>query len=182
MTKEHWAVIQLNDRPESSLVQIDSDNLSTIYWNGGPGYMTNAKYKILEDVYIDPQTESGLDILDELELHKYQKHTKLEAAIEPIVSEGWIAPNGKVFFCRCGEHISSAYILAAKFYNTLDGERELENRKWLKLYGNGMIIRKDFERKCTQAQIDAIAWLCTAKEAEDWLDTLKANIRQYEVE
>jgi len=182
MKKEHWAIIRPEDSLHTAMVVIDPDNPSTIYWNGGPSYMTGAKYKILEDVYTDSDSEKSFDILDELELHQYQKYTKLEAAIEPIVSEGWIAPNGRVFFCSCGEHIGSARILAAKIYNSLRGEKELEDNKWLKLYRSGMIIGKDFERRCTQAQMDAMAWLCVAVDSEDWSDKLKENIRRYEVE
>ena len=183
---EHWAVIKPSHIDGVALVIISSKNPSTIYWNGGPSYMTNAKYEILEDITIDANTGKGLDALDALEISMYQNHyKKYEPAIEPLRSEGWISPDGKIYYCGYGEHIHSARPIVAKIYGTLEYNPEefLEDNKWLKIYRDGMIIRGDWSYKCTQAQINAVGWLCNATNATpEWLKKIKDHIRMFEVE
>ncbi len=184
--KEHWAVIEPSYVSGPALVIIDSNTPSTIYWNGGPGYMTRAKYKILESVHVDLMTDEGIKALNKLELNMYQKYWKYDPATEPMRSEGWISPDGKVFYCNYGEHKEVAKILVAKYYNFLEqgnSEKFIEDKRWLKVYRDGMIINGQWDFKCTQAQIDAIGWLCTTPDAEPkWIEELKDHIKMFEVE
>jgi hypothetical protein len=183
---EHWAVIEHKDGYGIALVEIDLDDPGTIYWNGGPSYTVNAKYKILEDIMVDTDSGEDLKAIDTLELHMYQKYDERYApATEPMCSEGWISPDGKVYYCGYGEHRYSARPISATYYGEIayNSEKFLEDKKWLKIYKDGMIIRGDWGWKCTQKQIDAIGWLLTAKGADPrWAEELKDHIEMFEVE
>jgi len=182
---EHWAIVKPEHLEEPALVIIDKTNPGTIYWNGGPSHMTHAKYQILEDAYVDSATENGSNVLDILELHMYQNNFKrYEPANQPLRSEGWLSPDGKVYFCYYGEHRSSARIITAKYYGKIvdNAENFLENKLWLKIYADGLMVRGDWKQECTQKQIDAMGWLCGAENATPkWLERIKENIEYFEV-
>ena len=59
--------------------------------------------------------------------------------VSPTCTDGWISPEGKFYACNIGEHISLSSALAEVLYESFDGERCLENHKWLKMYNTGRV-------------------------------------------
>ena len=78
---------------------------------------------------------------------------------------GWIARNGKFYACYYRGHAT----LAEKITGSVYGERELEERGWIKLAGDPPIDKWDFfflpkrPMKITQKQWDFIFDWCRKK-------------------
>jgi len=160
-----WWAIKYKAGPKSNwigptLVEIEGD---TVYWDGGPAYMTIHEESEIEHVkhYVNVHDYKSDDWWDRVDEIRNQFEFDFPPEAELKVSGGWLAPDGKFYPCGYMQHLDEAYRLAFVHYNSEDGEKTLEQKGWAKILDTGVIfllshIRFDKDGKYTQAQINTL--------------------------
>jgi hypothetical protein len=173
--KQHWVIIHFQGR--DSLVTIDERNPDKFYWFGGPSWCT-----FIDDSYIVKDYGYLWDVkddqkLDELFLKFYKNYN---IPIEEIKqSAGWISPSGKFYPCQYFEHDAYAKRLAAIYYNSMGGTKELERQGWIRLYENGNIntsFNNWIEHPITIQQINTIQDILSSETDGD-LNRFEENLK-----
>jgi hypothetical protein len=138
----------LDGRNIVSIITIPGPGANSFYWTFGPSYC-NLPYKILRHYKDDESTE---DIL----MHFYKTYN-VPKSDKSKQSAGWLSPDGAFFPCHSWEHDDLADHLSAIYYDSIEGTRALEDKKWIRVHYDG--TTSSFAK--TQDQLNTVADLQT---------------------
>lgn len=90
------------------------------------------------------------------------KHVRVDVREDDEARFGWVAPDGRFFFCDYGGHISLAGKIVGELEKVADPEQYLEDHGWAKissgkLHGKQFYIGMGVGKKLTDAQINALS-------------------------
>ena len=143
-----WTVLRLRDWANGKVDDDYGDPFLAVYdvrkptiilWDGGPQYRTVEPDRLrIEKVYSFP-IEGGYE---RAWLNFYLDFRKLTPQPEsaPEQSPGWISPSGEFHTCQYCSHGAKAREIAAIVYRTLNGDKHLESRGWLRNEDDGMLL------------------------------------------
>lgn len=180
--KQHWVIIDYGGT--AALVTLSKSDPNKFWWFGGVSYCTfSTDYPkiILKDYgLIDDEDDDKIDAIT-IEFYKNYNTRKKS---KPYESGGWISPKGEFYACHFHEHDAFAKNLAAVYYNSLKGVRELEEKNWIRLGDDGMVTMKvDFTLPYTQKQLDTLFDLSQVEGASnEFVDHIKDSIELLSVD